>query len=113
MEHDGLKWYKFTCALLFIIMAFMGFTMHLMMERMDEINKVNAELKASIPSQNYDIVNRNEKAIGLLKFEIDLLKEDIKNEQEKTIGLISDDGYAFTSISDLDIRISKLEKQNN
>ena len=59
MEHDGLKWYKFTCALLFIIMAFMGFTMHLMMERMDEINKVNAELKASIPSQNYDIVNQN------------------------------------------------------
>lgn len=112
MDQDSLKWYKFSQVLLFVIIAFMGLIMHLMMERMDELNQINAELKASIPSQNYDIVNRNEKSIGLLKFEIDLLKEDMKNEQAKTIGLISDDGYAFTSISDLDIRISKLEKQN-
>lgn len=67
MDQDSLKWYKFSQVLLFVIMAFMGLIMHLMMERMDELNQINAELKASIPSQNYDIVNRNEKIDRLIK----------------------------------------------
>ena len=39
MEQDSLKWYKFSQVLLFVIIAFMGLIMHLMMERMDELNQ--------------------------------------------------------------------------